>query len=389
MVKFPDDWGSHEPLFALFDSQRVPVAENDRPLGRTPYYGANGVQGYIDGSTHQGEYVLVAEDGASDLSDYPVRFVSGNIWVNNHAHVLSGIETVSDTKYLSYAFKLVDFTSILVGGTRTKLNGKTLKEITFPVPQVPEQRAIAQVLSGFDEHLKNLDELIAKKKNIRDGALDALLSGKKRMFGFQNPFLRAQLLEYSEVLTGLTYTPSDVRTSGVLVLRSSNIQDDVISLEDTVFVRPSAATSPSVQTGDVLLCVRNGSTRLIGKTAQINENVPRGTTFGAFMAILRALPVIYPSYLYWFTKSSVFREQVREVLGATINQITKRDLASFTISLPESIAEQKAIADLLSSVDEEIRVLKAERSKIEALKLGAMDDLLTGRVRLPVEEEAA
>lgn len=297
-----------------------------------------------------------------------------------------------DLEYLRNLALSNDFTEHLESSTsgtsnsQKRVTAEDIFSFQFLMPQFPEQRAIAEVLSGFDEHLANLDELIAKKKNIRDGALDAMFSGKKRMRGFQNPFLRTKLLEYSEVLTGLTYNPADVQTSGVLVLRSSNIQDDVISLEDTVFVRASAATSPSVQAGDVLLCVRNGSTRLIGKTAQISEDVPRGTTFGAFMAILRALPAIDPSYLYWFTKSSAFREQVREVLGATINQITKRDLAYFTISIPESIAEQKAIAEVLSSMDEEIRVLQAERLKVGVLKLGAMDDLLTGRVRLPVEE---
>ena len=184
MVTYPSDWIVKDPYFTLEDSQRVPVTASERPVGTTPYYGANGVQGFIDGYTHRGEYVLIAEDGANDISDYPVHYVNGKIWVNNHAHAIRGITGVSDTKYLSYAFKVIDYSAILVGGTRAKLNGSALRAITMPLPNLPEQWAIAEVLSGFDEHLANLDELITKKKAIRDGALETLASGRQRLSGF-------------------------------------------------------------------------------------------------------------------------------------------------------------------------------------------------------------
>lgn len=75
-----------------FDNLRIPVASNLRVSGLTPYYGANGIQDYVEGYTHDGEFVLIAEDGANDLKNYPVYYVNGRIWVNNHAHVLQGIE---------------------------------------------------------------------------------------------------------------------------------------------------------------------------------------------------------------------------------------------------------------------------------------------------------
>lgn len=390
MVKFPDDWGSHEPLFALFDSQRVPVAENDRPLGSTPYYGANGVQGYIDGSTHQGEYVLVAEDGASDLSDYPVRFVSGNIWVNNHAHVLSGIETVSDTKYLSYAFKLVDFTSILVGGTRAKLNGKTLKEITFPVPQVPEQRAIAEVLSGFDEHLANLDELIAKKKNIRDGALDQLITGDTRISDSRDPWVQVSFDDSVtskarigwQGLKAEEYLPMGYS----YLIGGTDFRSGTISLDNISFVdRKRFELDPFIQveSGDVLV-TKDGT---IGKVALVPE-LDKPATLNSGVFVFRPDENLRRDYLYWVLSSSVFTDFIEALsAGSTIKHLYQKDLKEFSFKIPSSLTEQRMIAESLFSMDEEIRMLKAERSKIESLKLGAMDDLLTGRVRLPVEEE--
>lgn len=71
------------------DNLRIPVKESERQKGNIPYYGANGIQDYVSGYTHDGAFVLVAEDGASDLEHYPVQYAEGKIWVNNHAHVLS------------------------------------------------------------------------------------------------------------------------------------------------------------------------------------------------------------------------------------------------------------------------------------------------------------
>ena len=73
-----------------FDNLRVPVTASDRVPGKIPYYGANGIQDYVSGHTHSGEFVLIAEDGANDLNDYPIQYVNGAIWVNNHAHVIAG-----------------------------------------------------------------------------------------------------------------------------------------------------------------------------------------------------------------------------------------------------------------------------------------------------------
>ena len=75
------------------------MAANLRIPGSTPYYGANGIQDYVDGYTHEGEFILVAEDGANDLKNYPVKCVKGRIWVNNHAHVLQGKNEIADNKF--------------------------------------------------------------------------------------------------------------------------------------------------------------------------------------------------------------------------------------------------------------------------------------------------
>ena len=121
-----------------------------RVAGTTPYYGANGIQDYVDGYTHDGEFILVAEDGANDLKNYPVKCVKGRIWVNNHAHVLQGKYDCADNQFLAYAISQADIESLLVGGGRAKLNAETLMGIDLLLPNKAEQIRIGKYLAQLD-----------------------------------------------------------------------------------------------------------------------------------------------------------------------------------------------------------------------------------------------
>ena len=157
------------------DNLRVPVASNLRIPGNTPYYGANGIQDYVSGYTHDGEFVLVAEDGANDLKNYPVQYVSGKIWVNNHAHVLQGLERVIDNRFLSFSLVRCDIEVLLVGGGRSKLNANTLmNELTLSLPSLTEQRNIGELFLKLDGlitlHQRKLDAL----KKIKSALLEKM-----------------------------------------------------------------------------------------------------------------------------------------------------------------------------------------------------------------------
>ena len=133
-----------------YDNLRIPVAASLRIAGTTPYYGANGIQDYVEGYTHDGEFILVAEDGANDLKNYPVKCVKGRIWVNNHAHVLQGKCACADNQFLAYAISQADIESLLVGGGRAKLNAETLMDIELLLPSKDEQIQIGSYLARLD-----------------------------------------------------------------------------------------------------------------------------------------------------------------------------------------------------------------------------------------------
>lgn len=130
----------------MYDNLRVPVTAIDRVAGDTPYYGANGIQDYVDGFTHEGEFVLVAEDGANDLINYPVQYVFGKIWVNNHAHILQGNQKILDNLFLASRIRSMNISTYLVGGGRAKLNGDVLKKLPITIPEYEEQIRIGRFL---------------------------------------------------------------------------------------------------------------------------------------------------------------------------------------------------------------------------------------------------
>ena len=161
-----------------FDNLRVPVAANLRISGTTPYYGANGIQDYVEGFTHDGEFVLVAEDGANDFKNYPVKCVKGRIWVNNHAHVLQGKPNIADNQFLAFSINRADIESLLVGGGRAKLNAETMMDISLMIPSIDEQRAIGQYISTVDHLITLHQQKLKLLKQIKKAMVNCFFTEK-------------------------------------------------------------------------------------------------------------------------------------------------------------------------------------------------------------------
>ena len=284
--------------------------------------------------------------------------------------------------YLKYYFLSSKFQTILddhgTGSTAKGIKGSVLHQLPVILPPLTEQAAIATTLSDVDDLLAKLDQLIAKKRDLKLAAMQQLLTGQIRLPGFSGEWSVKRLGEIGEALIGLTYSPSNVKSDGLLVLRSSNIYEGRLRFEDNVYVDIDVPEKIIVRNGDILICVRNGSRELIGKCALINTK-SQGLTFGAFMAVFRT--PFHPFVFHQF-QSGMIKRQINEHLGATINQITNKSLNSFRIPFPLDAEEQNAIATVLSDMDVEFSALEARRDKTKDLKQGMMQELLTGRIRL-------
>ncbi|MGI1987296.1 restriction endonuclease subunit S [Shewanella glacialipiscicola] len=157
-----------------YDNLRVAVTAKDRIAGSTPYYGANGIQDYVEGFTHDGEYVLLAEDGANDLKNYPIHYVNGKVWVNNHAHVLKAKENGSNI-FLKYALNNIDFEPFLVGGGRAKLNASIMMNLALTIStDIEEQTAIGNYFQKLDTLISQHQQQITKLNNIKQACLSKM-----------------------------------------------------------------------------------------------------------------------------------------------------------------------------------------------------------------------
>ena len=262
-------------------------------------------------------------------------------------------------------------------GSQENLNGNIVKGTVVIFPPLPEQRAIATALSDVDGLLGGLDRLIAKKRDLKQAAMQQLLTGQTRLPGFHAEWEETTLGQIGECIIGLTYKPENVVEHGLLVLRSSNVQSGRLAYDNNVHVNLQVAEHLYTQIGDILVCVRNGSRALIGKCAVINSSAV-GVTFGAFMSVYRTKH--WRFVLHAFQGDDIQR-QIRDNIGATINQITNKDMKAFCLRLPPE-DEQTAIASVLTEMDAELAVLTQRRDKTRALKQAMMQELLTGRIRL-------
>lgn len=180
------------------------------------------------------------------------------------------------------------------------------------------------------------------------------------------------------VISGLTYSPDDISEEmGTLVLRSSNIQDRQLVFDDNVFVNVDEDSFNPVQENDILICVRNGSKSLIGKSALISKEIA-GVAFGAFMAIFRSE---HNNYLFQIFGTDLYQREIHKNLGATINSINGSDLRQFKIPIPP-LPEQQKIAEILGTFDQAISTTKQIVEELKVRNKGLAQQLLTGKMRV-------
>lgn len=272
-------------------------------------------------------------------------------------------KTTHDMKFLSYALERDDFQSSLADITspsgQTKFNKTALAKISIVIPECfSEQQAIASVLSDFDEHIDNLSELIEKKKAIRDGALEDLVSGRTRLDGFDG--------EWEEGTIG-----------DILTIHHGKNQHSVESFDGKY---PILGTGGIIGKATEYLC--DWECVLIGRKGTIDNPMYMNTPFWTIDTLYYSKPKINQCVKFqYYLFCTINWLDYAESSGSP--SLAKNVIEGVPISIP-NIPEQQAIAQVLSAMDEEIDFLKIEKDKMIQIKEGAMDDLLTGRVRLKV-----
>ena len=198
---------------------------------------------------------------------------------------------------------------------------------------------------------------------------------------FSGEWEDGKLGNYGNLINGLTYSPDNIVDEGLLVLRSSNVQNGQIYLNDNVYVNLDVDDTALTREDDILICVRNGSKRLIGKSTIINKNLPK-STHGAFMTVFRGESNKFISH--WF-HSSIYYKEVHKNLGATINSINGSNLKKFKTIFPLK-PEQQKIAAFLTAVDNKIEQLSKKQELLDEYKKGLMQQIFSQAVRFKADD---
>ena len=342
---------------------RIPVAANLRVSGTTPYYGANGIQDYVDGYTHDGEFILVAEDGANDLKNYPVRCVKGRIWVNNHAHVLQGKYDSADNKFLACAISQADIESLLVGGGRAKLNAENLMDMNLLLPNKAEQIRIGKYFAQLDHLITLHQRKIDKLKNLKKAMLEKMFPKKGtvipeiRFNGFANAWEQRKLGEifkYEQPQAYIVESTEYDDKNEIPVLTAG--QSFILGYTDEQFgIKQASEESPVIIFDDFTTSshyvdfpfkVKSSAMKLL------TLNNPKDNIHCAYNVLQNIGFVPVSHERHWIST-----------------------FAKFEVLIPKSADEQKKIGEYFSIIDHLITLHQRKLDKLKNMKKAMLDQM--------------
>ena len=376
---FTDPWEQRKlgDVATRHDNLRIPITAKDRIPGDTPYYGANGIQDYVEGYTHEGEFVLVAEDGATDLDNYPVQLISGLSWVNNHAHVIKAIPDLAQNRFIMHLIKSMDIASYLVGGTRSKLNAEVLMGIELKLPSNSEQIYIGTLLSTLDSlitlHQRKYDKLCAVKKSMLDKMFPkpGEIEPEIRFAGFTDPWEQRKLGDIATIVGGGTpstnndaYWDGDIDWYSPAELGEQVYADrSVRRITQAGYDSCSATLLPAGKT--ILFTSRAG----IGNTAILRRSA---CTNQGFQSLVMNDDIdVY--FVYSMTdRIKKFAEQ--KASGSTFLEISGKGLAAGEFVFP-SKDEQTAIGSMFKQLDHLITLHQRELNLLKNTKKSLLDKM--------------
>ena len=283
-----------EKFIEIANTSRCPVKASNRIAGNTPYYGANNIQDYVEGYTHDGTYVLVAEDGTTSVENYSVQWATGKFWANNHVHVLRGIDCVN-SRFLFHYLRIVDFAPFLTGGGRAKLTKKDLIRVPIPIPPLHVQQEIVRILDKFME----LETELELRKQQYERYRDQLLAPDKGLAETEVEWKKMR--EIFETRNG--YTPSkanaDFWTNGTIPwYRMEDLRTKGRILEDSIqHITPQAIKGKGLfKAGSIILA----TTATIGEHALLIADSLANQQFTNFSIRKSLADSLIPKFIYYY-----------------------------------------------------------------------------------------
>lgn len=351
--------------------------------GSYPCYGGNGLRGYASEYTHEGKFALIGRQGALCGN---VTLVSGKFFASEHAVVVTP-KTNTDIVFLSYVLKDLRLNQYSESSAQPGLSVNKVLEIECFVPNdETEQRCIAEALSDTDALLAAMEKLIAKKRAIKQGAMQELLTGKSRLPGFEGEWVEKKIMDFPAiVISGGTPSTfhSEYWNGSIPWMNSGELNNKrVYDVEGRITQLGLENSSTTIVAVNSVLIGLAGQGKTRGTVA---INYIYLCTNQSIAAILPNPSVYCSEYLYQNLDSRY--DELRELSTGDGGRggLNLTILRNLVVPFP-SLAEQTAIAEILSDMDAEIDALTAKLNKLRNIKQGMMSELLTGRIWLTDQE---
>jgi type I restriction enzyme S subunit len=401
--RIPKDWDVVRlgKVVEIWDKYRVPVKEQNRKPGPFPYCGANGIIDYVDGYTHEGEFILLAEDGGFfGPFENSAYIMKRKFWANNHVHILKAIEGVLTNEFLVYYLNFMNLVPFLTGSTRPKLTQEDMKKIPIVLPPLQEQQKIAEVLSTIDSAIQKVNESIERAERIKKALMKELLSGRVRVREENGSLTFWKEKEFKE--TEIGRIPKDWDVNKVVNLfdlykgTTPSTKFEEYWNGSIPFVTPTDITKISgiyldktekyiteegLKSKGLKLVPRNSllftSRATIGYLAINRFEVAINQGIISLIPNNQKIDVVF--FYYYLQRLKNLFESLAG--GSTYKEISMSSFRNVIIPLPP-LQEQQKTAEILSQWDKIIELKKAKKEKLERMKKKAMELLLTGKVRI-------
>ena len=359
----PVDWDIHD-IGSL--AQITTGAKNTQDHvkdGRYPFFVRSQTVERINSYSFDGEAVLTAGDGVGTGKVF--HYINGKFDVHQRVYRISDFSERLDGYFFYLYFSAHFHNRIMQMTAKSSVDSVRMDMIArmyVPLPRIAEQRAIASALRDVDALLAGLDRLIAKKRDLKQAAMQQLLTGKIRLGGFKGEWEVKRLGEIAHIKTG-----------------SRNNEDKIQDGKYPFYVRSEIVERINSYSHDCEAILVPGE----GRIGDIFHYVTgRFDVHQRVYAITQFTPHVSARFLYFYMVMNFGVWAMQNTVKATVDSLRLPTFQTFELRVPPTKGEQTAIATVLSDMDAEISALEARRNKTRALKQGMMQELLTGRIRL-------
>ena len=364
--QIPENW-EVKKLGAVFD---IGNGRDYKHLntGKIPVYGTGGLMTYVNEYLYDGETVCIGRKGTINMPQYH----NGKIWTVDTLFYTYNFRK-TDVKFLYYLTQRIDWNSYNTATGVPSLTSQNISNILVSFPPLHEQHRIASALTSIDNLISSLGKMIEKKKNIKQGAMQQLLTGKTRLKGFNEPWMEKKLGDIGSLAMCKRIFQEETSEKGDVPfykIGTFGQQADAYITKGKYEQFKQMYRFP--QKGDVLISAAG----TIGRTVIYNGE-PAYFQDSNIVWLAHNGKYITNNFLFYIYQRTDWNTE-----DTTIARLYNNNFNNTCIHFPSSFTEQQAIANILSKMDNEITALETKKAKYEAIKQGMMQQLLIGKIRL-------